>query len=149
MIMNSRKKVRQGRSIGSMKVGTCWVSLTKTATFVQRLKEMSCMIFGRSPEGMSSGHSNISLEMNGTVMSMWFFWLIQTWDACISRKGWQDQVFSCLFPCSLIFTSLVKFIIFFPLIPHISTDSGNSFQILTCLSMSLIFTIEHVFAIFC
>lgn len=110
------------------------------------------MIFGRSPEGMSSGHSNISLEMNGTVMSMWFFFfLVDTNLGCLHQEKRMagSSIFLSFSTQSYFQKPGEIYYFFFPLVPHISTVSGNSFQILTCLSMSLIFTIEYVFAIFC
>lgn len=52
MIISTKEKVRQGRAIGNIKVETSWVALTKKVTFVQRLKEMSCVIFGKSVQSV-------------------------------------------------------------------------------------------------
>ena len=52
-------------------MGACWVDLTKMVTSAQKLKEGSCVIFGRSTQGVSFDNHQYQ-PSNETAMSLFF-----------------------------------------------------------------------------
>lgn len=66
-------------------MGASWLGVTKMATSVQKSKEGSCVIFGRSTQGVSFDDHQYQ-PSNGRAMSFFFFPIDIDVGFCIRRK---------------------------------------------------------------